>query len=100
MLISASELTASPGKSGQLRPLVAQMRDTLTQASGKDWFAWAIVTGRPFGSFMLSTRFDSYADMLGAQMQVASRPSGPRSRPRPTASLPTLLRPCCTRSSP
>ena len=71
MLISASELTASPGKSGQLRPLVAQMRDTLTQASGRDWYAWAIVTGRPFGSFMLSTRFDSYADMLGAQMQVA-----------------------------
>jgi hypothetical protein len=71
MLISASELTASPGKSGQLRPLVAQMRDTLTAASGKDWYAWAVVTGRPFGTFMLSTRFDDFADMLGSQMKVA-----------------------------
>ena len=29
MLISASELTASPGKSGHLGPLVAKMRDVL-----------------------------------------------------------------------
>jgi hypothetical protein len=71
MLISASELTASPGKSGHLVGLVAQMRDLLTKESGKDWNAWAAVTGRPYGSFGLSTSFDSYADMLGAQMKVA-----------------------------
>ncbi len=58
MLITASELTSSPGKSGQLGPLVAQMRDVLGKASGRDWYAWAVVTGRPYGSFMLSTRFD------------------------------------------
>ena len=71
MLISASELTASPGKSGHLGPLVAQMRDVLGNESGKAWWAWAVVTGRPYGSFMLSTRFDNYADMIGAQMKVA-----------------------------
>ena len=71
MLISASELTASPGKSSHLGPLVAQMRDVLGKASGKDWWAWAVVTGRPYGSFVLSTRFDNYADMIGAQMKVA-----------------------------
>jgi hypothetical protein len=71
MLISASELTASPGKSGHLRPLVVQMRDVLGTASGRDWWAWAVITGRPYGSFVLSTRFDDYADMIGAQMQVA-----------------------------
>lgn len=71
MFISASELTASPGKSSHLGPLVAQMRDLLGKASGKDWWAWAVVTGRPYGSFMLSTRFDDYADMIAAQMKVA-----------------------------
>ena len=71
MLISASELTASPGQSGRLGALVAQMRDVLTTASGKDWLAWAVVTGRPYGSFMLSTRFDDYADMIASQMKVA-----------------------------
>jgi hypothetical protein len=71
MLVSASELTASPGKSGNLRPLVAEMRDVLTEASGRNWFAWAAVTGRPYGSFVLSTRFDDYADMLTSQMKVA-----------------------------
>jgi hypothetical protein len=71
MLVSASELTASPGKSGQLRPLVAQMRDTLTEASGRDWYAWAAVTGRPYGSFVLSTRFENYSDMITSQMKVA-----------------------------
>ncbi len=72
MLITASELTASPGKSGHLRPLVAQMRDALGAASNREWHAWAAVTGRPYGTFMLSTRFDDYTDMIGAQMQVAA----------------------------
>ncbi len=71
MLISASELTASPGKSGHLGPLVAQMRDVLRKESGKAWWAWAAVTGRPYGSFILSTRFDDYADMIAAQRKVA-----------------------------
>lgn len=70
MLIQASELTASPGRSGQLRALVPQMRDTLTKDSGRAWWAWAAVTGRPYGTFVLSTRFDDYADMLGSQMKI------------------------------
>jgi len=71
MFISASELTANPGKSSHLGPLVAQMRDVLTTDSGKEWTAWAAVTGRPYGTFGLSVRFDDYADMIGAQMKVA-----------------------------
>ncbi len=71
MFISASELTASPGKNGQLGPLVAKMRDVLGEASGNSWWAWAVVAGRPYGSFMLSTRFESYVDMAAGQMKVA-----------------------------
>ena len=66
MLITASELTASPGKSGHLVALVAQMRDLLSKESGKDWNAWATVTGRPYGTFGLSTSFDDFADLIGA----------------------------------
>jgi hypothetical protein len=72
MLISASELTAKPGKSGHLVALVAQMRDVLGKETGKDWWAWAAVAGRPYGSFLLSTRFNDYADMIGAQMKVGA----------------------------
>ena len=72
MFITASELTASPGKNGVLGPLVAQMRDVLGKSSGKQWSAWAVVTGRPYGSFMLSTRFDDYADMIASQMKTAA----------------------------
>lgn len=72
MLISASELTASPGRSSQLGPLVAQMRDVLSAESGKEWLGWAAVTGRPYGTFGLSVRFDDYSDMIGAQMKIAA----------------------------
>jgi hypothetical protein len=72
MLITASELTASPGNSGKLAALVAQMRDLLSKESGKDWNAWAAITGRPYGTFGLSTSFDDYADLIGSQMKVAA----------------------------
>lgn len=93
MLINASHLTASPGKSVHLRAMVTTMRDTLTAASGVEWHAWAAVTGRPYGSFVLSSRFDSYAEMLGAQAMVAMSPewaelasgaSGVLAEPAPT----------------
>jgi hypothetical protein len=72
MLISAAELTASPGRSTQLSALVAQMRDSLSSDTGKQWDAWAAVAGRPYGTYGLSVRFDNYADMLGAQMKIAA----------------------------
>lgn len=96
MLITSSELTASPGKSGTLGPLVAQMRDTLGAASGATWGAWAVVTGRPYGTYMLSARFSDYADMIAAQMAIAgsaawgalaTKAEGVLSQPAPTRLL-------------
>ncbi len=72
MFITSSELTATPGKSGALGPLVAQMRDTLTAASGTNWAAWVAVTGRPYGTFMLSTTYENYADMIAGQMKIGA----------------------------
>lgn len=71
MLINASHLTAVPGKSAQLRDLMPKLRDTLHAASGAEWFAWAAVTGRPYGSFVLSSRFENYTEMLTSQAKVA-----------------------------
>lgn len=71
MLINGSHLTASPGKSVQLRSLMAEMRDLLSATSGQEWLAWSAVAGRPYGSFVLSTRFENYSAMLTAQMKIA-----------------------------
>jgi hypothetical protein len=70
MLIQASELTAKPGKSGVLATTVTAMRDVLTTASGRDWHAWAALTGRPYGTFALSTRHAGYADMFAGMTGV------------------------------
>jgi hypothetical protein len=71
MLISASELTATPGKSSHLGPLVTQMRDLLSKETDKPWYAWVVLSGRPYGTYTLSTRHNDYTDMIGTQMKVA-----------------------------
>jgi hypothetical protein len=70
MFIQSAELTPAPGKSGDLGPLVAKMRDTLSSETGKDWYAWGALAGRPFGTQLLSTRADGYADMVASQMKL------------------------------
>jgi hypothetical protein len=75
MLIRTSELIANPGRSGVLGPLVAEMRDVLTSESGKEWWAWAALTGRPYGTFSLSARFADYTDLVNTSMQLAMSPA-------------------------
>ena len=58
MFIQSAELTAAPGRSGQLLPLVTKMRDVLSSETGKQWWSWAALAGRPFGTQLLSTRAD------------------------------------------
>ena len=70
MFIQSAELTAAPGKSGQLGPMVTKMRDILSSETGKQWWSWAALAGRPFGTQMLSTRADGFADMVSSQMQL------------------------------
>jgi hypothetical protein len=70
MFIQSAELTAAPGKSGELGPLVTQMRDTLTSETGKEWWSWAALAGRPFGTQLLSTRAEGFADMVDTQMKL------------------------------
>lgn len=70
MFIQSAELTAAPGKSGQLGPMVTKMRDVLSSETGKQWWSWAALAGRPFGTQLLSTRAEGYADMVASQMKL------------------------------
>lgn len=70
MFIQSAELTAAPGKSGELGPMVTKMRDLLSSETGKQWWSWAALAGRPFGTQLLSTRADGVADMVATQMKL------------------------------
>lgn len=70
MFIQSAELTAAPGKSGELGPMVVKARDILSNETGRPWSAWAAVAGRPFGTQLLSTRAGGFADMIEAQMKL------------------------------
>lgn len=70
MFIQSAELTAAPGKSGELGPMVTKMRDILSNETGKQWWSWAVLAGRPFGTQIISTRADGFADMVATQMKL------------------------------
>ena len=70
MFIQSAELTAAPGKSGALGPMVTKMRDLLSSETGKQWWSWAVLAGRPFGTQLISTRADGFADMVATQMKL------------------------------
>ena len=70
MFIQSAELTAAPGKSGALGPMVTKMRDVLSSETGKQWWSWAALAGRPFGTQLLSTRAEGFAEMVSVQMKL------------------------------
>jgi hypothetical protein len=93
MFIQSAELTAAPGKSGELGPMVTKMRDLLSSETGKQWWSWAALAGRPFGTQLLSTRAEGVADMVATQMKLvgseawaglSSEASGVLARPADT----------------
>lgn len=70
MFIQSAELTAAPGKSGALGELTTKMREVLSAETGKQWWSWAVLAGRPFGTQIISTRADGFADMVATQMNL------------------------------
>lgn len=72
MFIQSAELTAASGKSGELGSMVTEMRDLLSSETGKPWLSWAVLAGRPFGTQLISTRADGFADMVATQMKLIS----------------------------
>jgi hypothetical protein len=74
MFIRSSELVANPGRSSVLGPKVAEMRDVLTRTTGTEWHAWVAFAGRPYGTYVLSTRHADYAEMVTGLMQIGAAP--------------------------
>lgn len=74
MLIFGAEFTAKPGKGGQLAAEVGAVRDAAAGATDQAWWAWAVVAGRPYGSFMVSTRFDGVAALVAGQLAAGASP--------------------------
>lgn len=70
MFIQSAELTAAPGKSLELVATMTEMRDILTKETGKPWWSWAVLAGRPYGSFAISTRADGFVDIVASQMKL------------------------------
>ena len=70
MFIQSAELTPAPGKTRDLGPLVTRMRDILSSETGNQWWSWGALAGRPFGTQLLSTRVDGFADMVATQMKL------------------------------
>ena len=70
MFIQSAELTPAPGRSGDLGPLVTRMREILSSETGKQWWSWAALAGRPFGTQLLSTRADGFVDMVATQTKL------------------------------
>ena len=75
MLIQASELIAQPGRSGALGQAVVAMRDVLTADGGSEWLAWYAAAGRPYGTFGLTTRRESYTELLDGTLALAMSPA-------------------------
>jgi len=74
MLIFGAEMTASPGKGAALAGQVTALRDAAAAATGQDWWAWAVMAGRPYGSFLVSSRFDGMAALAAGQQAAATHP--------------------------
>lgn len=70
MFIQSAELTAAPGKSLELVSTMTEMRDILSKETGKPWWSWAVLAGRPYGTHVISSRADGIADMVASQMKL------------------------------
>jgi len=71
MYIYSALLQAKPGKGGKAGRALTELRDTLAGLLGQPVHAWAAVAGAPIGAFAVSTRVDSFANLLDLQMKMA-----------------------------
>ncbi len=72
MYIYATQLQAKPGRGGEARAKIAEIRDVVSAAVGQPVLAWAVVAGAPIGSFGISTRVDGSAGLIDLQMKLGA----------------------------
>ena len=72
MFIYSAVLTAKPGKQQQASAQVIDSRKIIEGATGRDTAAWMAVTGQPVGTFAISVRVDSVADLIDGHQKLGA----------------------------
>ena len=72
MFIYTATVTTRPGKDLQGFAQIVETREVIEAVTGQPTSAWAGVTGHPFGTFGVSTRVDSIADVMDAHQKLGA----------------------------
>lgn len=72
MFIYSAVVTAKPGQQQPAMAQIMQNREIVQGATGLPTTAWSAVTGQPLGTFAISVRVDSMADLIDGQAKVGA----------------------------
>ena len=72
MFIYSAALTAKPGKQQRASAQIIESRAVIEGATGRETSAWMAVTGQPVGTFAISVRVDSVADLIDGQQKLGA----------------------------
>jgi hypothetical protein len=72
VFIYSAVLTARVGQQQPAMAQIVEAREIIEGATGRPTSAWAAVTGQPVGSFAISIRADSVADVIDGQSKLGA----------------------------
>ncbi len=72
MFIYSAVLTAKPGQGQPASAQIMQAREILEGVTGRPTNAWMAVTGQPVGTFAISVRVDTVADLIDGQAKIGA----------------------------
>lgn len=72
MFIYSAVLTARVGQQQPAMAQIVEAREIIEGATGRPTSAWAAVTGQPVGTFAISIRADSVADVIDGQSKLGA----------------------------
>lgn len=72
VFIYSAVVTAKPGQGQPAMAQIVQAREILEGATGRPTNAWMAITGQPTGTFALSVRVDTVADLIDGQAKVGA----------------------------
>lgn len=72
MFVYSAVLTARPGQGQPASAQILQAREILEGATGRPTNAWMAITGQPTGTFAISVRVDTVADLIDGHAKVGA----------------------------
>ena len=70
MFIASAQVAAQPGKGQETAAAIVALRDAVTAATGQPWAAWYSLAGDAYGTFAVTCRHESLADMTEALISL------------------------------